>query len=145
MRKHNGLFCGEHSGHYFYKATSFAESALLTLLLIAQLISLRKQKLSQIVKELDKYPSIPETNFEVDDKEGVMKGVEKVYKDVAKSTDWLDGLSIWFKDYWVNIRPSNTQPLLRLNIEADNQKILKEREIEFTKTIEKLGGKLSRD
>lgn len=145
MRKHNGLFCGEHSGHYFYKATSFAESALLTLLLITQLLTLRKQKLSQIVEELDKYPSIPETNFEVADKKGVMKKIEEKYKDAAGSIDWLDGLSIWFKDYWANVRPSNTQPLLRLNLEADDKETLKEKKTEFITTIEKLGGKLSKD
>ena len=68
-----------------------------------------------------------------------MKKIESEYKSKAKSIDWLDGITIWFKDSWVNIRPSNTQPLLRLNIEADNPKILKSRKDEFIYRITKFG------
>lgn len=143
MRKYQAFFCGEHSGHYFYKSTANAESALLTLLYVAELMSARNQKLSQIVAEFDKYPSIPETNFEVTDKDKVMMQLEAAYKDKAESTDWLDGVTIWFQDGWVNVRPSNTQPLLRLNIEADDDAILKRLKQEFMQNIESLGGKLS--
>lgn len=143
MRKYDAFFCGEHSGHYFYKTTANAESALLTLLYVAQLMSVRKQPLSELVAEFDKYPSIPETNFEVQDKEKVMKALEDAYKSTAESTDWLDGVTIWLKNGWVNVRPSNTQPLLRLNIEADNEKILEKMKQEFVEKIKELGGKPS--
>jgi phosphomannomutase len=145
MHKYKALFCGEHSGHYFFRSTANAESALLTLLYIAQLMTVRQQPLSKLVEEYDKFPSIPETNFEVQDKDGVMKALEKAYKTKAESTDWLDGVSIWFKDGWVNVRPSNTQPLLRLNIEADNQEILDRMEQEFVAKIRELGGKPSQE
>ena len=143
MRKYNALFAGEHSAHYFYRKHYYAESAFITMLIILELISDRNLSLSKIAAEFDKYRSIPETNFEVEDKMKVMKAVEKAYQGRAEKIDWLDGVSIWFKNYWVNIRPSNTQPLLRLNIEADNEKILEEKKQEFISLITNLGGKLS--
>ncbi|MBL7150341.1 phosphomannomutase/phosphoglucomutase [Candidatus Microgenomates bacterium] len=143
MRKYNALFAGEHSAHYFYRKHYYAESAFITMLIILELISDRNLSLSKIAAEFDKYPSIPETNFEVGDKMKAMKAVEKTYQGRAEKIDWLDGVSIWFKNYWVNIRPSNTQPLLRLNIEADNQKILEEKKQEFISLITNLGGKFS--
>ena len=83
--------------------------------------------------------------YEVKDKAGVMKAIEKTYQAKAEKIDWLDGISVWFKDFWVNIRPSNTQPLLRLNIEADNKTILKAKKKEFVNLIESFGGKLSKE
>jgi phosphomannomutase len=70
-----------------------------------------------------------------------MQSIEKHYQDKADSIDWLDGISVWFKTWWANVRPSNTEPLLRLNIEADDQKTLKEKTQEFVAAIEALGGK----
>lgn len=141
MRKHNALFCGEHSGHYFFRDFYYADSAIIAALLVIELMSIKNIKLSELHEKYDKYPSSGEINFVVEDKEKVMKDLEKEYKDKAKSTDWLDGVSVWFNEYWFNVRPSNTEPLLRLNVEADNQDILKETTNELVATIEKLGGK----
>lgn len=141
MRKHNGLFCGEHSGHYFFRDNFYADSAIIAALLVLELMSVKNKKLSEIVSEYDKYPSSGEINFEVGNKKSVMKKIENYYKNKAKSTDWLDGISVWFKDFWINVRPSNTEPLLRLNIEADNEKILNKKKSEFINLIISLGGK----
>jgi phosphomannomutase len=70
-----------------------------------------------------------------------MKKIEAEYKEKAESTDWLDGVSVWFKDWWFNVRPSNTEPLLRLNIEADNTRLLEDKTKELVNKIESLGGK----
>ena len=75
------------------------------------------------------------------DKEKIMTKIEEEFKTLAVSTDRLDGISVWFKDYWFNIRPSNTEPLLRLNIEADNSKLLEDKIKEIVGKIELLGGK----
>lgn len=145
MRKYNGYFCGEHSGHYFFKENYYADSGIIAFLTCLELISEKDKTLSEITSEYDKYPIIPETNFEVKDKQKVMNGLEKYYKGKAKNIDWLDGISIWFDDGWVNVRPSNTQPLLRLNIEADDQRILERFKKEFVEKLESLGGKLAKE
>lgn len=141
MRKSDACFAGEHSGHYFFRDNFYADSAFVAMLLALELISQKNQPLSQIRQYYEKYPTIPETNFEVEDKMGVMRRFEKDYKNKAESIDWLDGISIWFKDGWVSVRPSNTQPLLRLNIEADNKEILLKMKKEFSRKIESLGGR----
>lgn len=145
MVKTKAIFAGEHSCHYFYKDTFNSEASLLTLSLVLELVSEKNKSFSQVISSYDKYVNSGENNFEVEDKMAVMKAIEKAYKDKAESIDWLDGVTIWFKDNWVNIRPSNTQPLLRLNIEADNEKILKEKENEFIKLIKSLGGKKAKE
>lgn len=141
MRKHNGLFCGEHSGHYFFRENFFADSAIIAAFLVLELMSEKDKKLSELVAEYDKYPSSGEINFEVEDKQAAMKKIEGAYKNKAQSTDWLDGITVWFPEWWFNVRPSNTEPLLRLNIEADNRTILNEHTRNLVKTIRELGGK----
>jgi len=141
MRKYNGLFCGEHSGHYYFRQNFYADSAIIAALLVLELMSVKNKKLSELVDEYSKYQSSGEINFEVTDKESVMKKIEAEYKKEAKSTDWLDGVSVWFKDWWFNVRPSNTEPLLRLNIEADNTRLLEDKTKELVNKIESLGGK----
>jgi len=141
MREQNAEFCGEHSGHYFFKDNFFADSAIIAALLVAELMSLKNKKLSELYDEYDKYKSSQEINFIVDDKEKVMKAIEAEFKDSADSVDWLDGVSVWFKEYWFNVRASNTEPLLRLNVEADNSQLLEEKIKELVSKIESLGGK----
>lgn len=141
MRKYDGLFCGEHSGHYFFKKNYYADSAIIAALLVVELMSVKGKKLSELYDEYDKYKDSGEINFEVQDKEAVMKSIESLYKTKAISVDWLDGVSVWFKDWWFNVRPSNTESLLRLNIEADDQIILENKTKELINEIVKLGGK----
>ena len=142
MRKYNGLFCGEHSGHYFFRDNFYADSAIIAALLVLELMSVKNMKLSEMVDEYNKYAALEsEINFTVEDKEGVMKKIEAKYKDFAQSIDWLDGVSVWFADWWFNVRPSNTEPLLRLNIEANDGRLLEEKVKELVTTIEELGGK----
>ena len=131
MRKYDALFAGEHSGHYFFKENYYADSALITSLIALQIISQENQLLSQITQRFDKYPSSGEINFQIPNKTKVIDEIEKIYKEKAKSTDRIDGITVWFGDWWFNVRPSNTEPLLRLNVEAKNQELLnlKKREI----------------
>lgn len=139
MREHDAIFAGEHSGHYFFRKNFSADSGLIAALVVLELMSKAGKKLSELVHEFDIYPSSGEINFSVEDKEGMMKGLEAHFS-TAKSSDWLDGVSIWFQDWWANIRPSNTQPVLRLNVEADNQAILDQRTQEIIQYIESHGG-----
>lgn len=139
MREHDAIFAGEHSGHYFFKKNFSADSGLIAALVVLELMSEKGKKLSELVHEFDVYPGSGEINFNVEDKEAMMKGLEQHFSG-AKSSDWLDGVSIWFEDWWANIRPSNTQPVLRLNVEADNADILQQRTQEIIQYIEAHGG-----
>ncbi|PIY79827.1 MAG: phosphomannomutase/phosphoglucomutase [Candidatus Pacebacteria bacterium CG_4_10_14_0_8_um_filter_43_12] len=139
MREHNGLFAGEHSGHYFFRDNFSADSGLIAALVVLELMSKKGKKLSELVHEFDVYPSLEETNFNVEDKEAMMKALTEHFS-AAKAVDWLDGVSIWFEDWWANIRPSNTQPVLRLNLEANNAELLKTKSEEIIAYIESHGG-----
>lgn len=141
MRKENVLFGGEHSGHYYFRDNSFADSAIIAALLVIELMSIQNKKLSELYDKYDKYPSSGEINFKVEDKDGVMNKIQDEYESRANSTDRLDGISVWFDDWWFNVRPSNTEPLLRLNIEADDNSILKKKTRELILKIESMGGK----
>jgi phosphomannomutase len=141
MRKNNGLFCGEHSGHYYFRKNFYADSAIISALLVVELMGEKNLKLSELIDQYDIYPDSGEINFVVEDKMTVMKSIESHYKESANSTDWLDGITVWFNTWWANVRPSNTEPLLRLNIEADNQSLLNQKTAEFVKTIESFGAK----
>ena len=131
MIKNNAIFTGEHSGHFFFRDNYFSDSGLIMALTVLELISQDGRKLAQIVDDFAIYSQSGEINFVVQNKAKMMKIMEEKYHRTAESIDWLDGVSIWFKDWWLNLRPSNTESLLRLNIEADNQEILavKTREI----------------
>lgn len=141
MRKYEALFAGEHSGHYYFKDNYYADSAFITILIALQIISQENKKVSEIIQRFDKYPSSGEINFEIVDKAKVIDEIEKIYREKAKSTDRLDGLTVWFDDWWFNVRPSNTEPLLRLNIEAKNQGILELRKKEIVDFLQS-GGSL---
>jgi phosphomannomutase len=119
MRQHNGAFAGEHSGHYYFKDNFMADSGLIAAIVALSVLSDSGKKLSALADQYRKYVSIPETNFEVSDKEKVMKNIAESFE--GAEIDWLDGLTLIFKDGWVNVRPSNTEPLLRLNAEADTK------------------------
>jgi phosphomannomutase len=140
MQELSAVFCGEHSGHFFFGKNYGAESSLIAGLIMLELLSVSSKTLSQIVAEYDKYPSSGEINFKVSDVNSVQEALKDLYKDQAQTIDEVDGISVWFKDYWFNIRGSKTEPLLRLNLEADNQTLLQSKVSEVIKKIEDLGG-----
>ena len=139
MRKYDALFAGEHSGHYYFRDNWYADSALITTLIALEIICFSDKTLSKLVERFDKYEASGEINFKVDDKQKAMDEIEKSYKDKAESIDKLDGVSIWFKDWWFNLRPSNTEPLLRLNIEAKTEDLLKSSQKELIDLIQRYG------
>lgn len=123
MRKYNAPFGGELSGHYYYRDNYFADSALITFVHVLNIISRHPKPISWIIKPLQKYFSSGEINFEVHNKEAKMNEVARKFS--SGKIDYLDGVTVEFKDWWLNLRPSNTEPLLRLNIEAGSSKQLR--------------------
>lgn len=121
MKKNNAIFGGEHSGHYYFKDNYYADSGLIAALLVLEIISKINKPFSEILKKYQKYFSIEETNSEVKNKEAKMKELKNIFKD-AKIEE-MDGVTFIYPDYWFNVRPSNTEPLLRLNLEADTEEL----------------------
>ena len=129
MKEVSGILGVEISGHYYFKDNFYADSGIISFLVMLDILSNEKKSLSVLVSELSKYVSIPEMNFST--KGGSTSGgkvidPEEFIKKIAQNfegydIDWLDGLTVRTPDFWLNLRPSNTEPLLRLNIEAKNE------------------------
>lgn len=120
MRKYNAVFAGEHSGHYYFKDNFMADSGLIAAVIGLYILSLSDKTLSELAAPYRKaYVQIPETNFTVADKDAVLQKLTDAFQDAE--TDTLDGLTAQYENAWFNVRPSNTEPLLRLNAEAKTQ------------------------
>jgi phosphomannomutase len=124
MRAEDAVFGGEHSGHFYFRDNWYADSGMIALLTVLELLSEADRPLSELLRPLDPYVRSGEINSEVVDPIVTMQAVEAVYEGMASTIDHLDGVTIQFSDWWFNLRPSNTQPLLRLNVEADDQETL---------------------
>ncbi len=122
MRDTHAVFGGEVSGHFYYADNFCADSAAITMVHILNVISDRSAKVSELIAPLRRYASSGEINFHVEDKEGKMDELLRRYAD--GQADRLDGITIGYKDWWFNCRPSNTEPLLRLNVEAKTPEML---------------------
>ena len=133
MRETGAYFAGEVSGHYFF-APWFAESAMLAFNYVLKLIQEKKQPFSAIVQPLLRYAKTPEINFDVTDKDAVLKKLREKYSDADKVYDF-DGIRIEYPDWWFNVRPSNTEPKLRLNMEANTPELLQEKQQEIEAII----------
>lgn len=131
--KNNGIMGGELSGHYCFKDFYYMDSGMASFLVLLQIISKDGRKISEIVKELSPYVKSPELNFKIDDKEAVLEKVKQKYADGKQ--DYLDGVTVEYKDWWFNVRPSNTEPVMRLTIEADTKEILAEKQKQLTALI----------
>lgn len=126
MRKEHALFGGEKSGHYYFREFFFADSALLTFLYVIHYLSQRNATLSECMTPYMKYASSGEINVTVVDKDKALDAVAAHYRD-AKETEYIDGISVSYEDFWFNVRPSNTEPLLRISMEAKEKSVLEAR------------------
>lgn len=125
LRDSHAIFGGELSGHFYYRDNFYADSGMISLVHMLNILSQSETPISELVAPLRRYATTGEVNFEVEDKEAAMKGLAR--KHSQGQYDDLDGVTIQFKDWWFNIRPSNTEPLLRLCIEARNAELLDEK------------------
>ncbi len=133
MKKHNAIFGGEHSGHFYFRDNWFADSGLIAFLVCLELISKENRPLHEMVAEIDPYVRSGEINTRVDSIPDKLEAVAEAFSDGA--ADREDGLTVVFDDFWFNLRPSNTEPLLRLNIEADTPEILEQAKERLLKII----------
>ncbi len=133
MKEYNAVFGGEHSGHFYFRNNWFADSGLIALLVCLELVSEENQPLSALIKSIDPYFRSGEINSRVENIPRMLEEIEKHYSQ--GKVDHLDGLTIDFGDWWFNIRPSNTEPLLRLNIEAQSRETLERTKEELLSLI----------
>ena len=127
LRESQGIFGGELSGHFYYRDNYYADSGAITLVNVLWLLGQSKKTMSELIAPFRRYPQSGEINFEVEDKQAVIARLNQQYADVADIDD-LDGVTVDAfakRGWWFNVRPSNTEPLLRLNAEATGHATLK--------------------
>lgn len=127
MREANGIFGGEHSGHFYFRENWFADSGLIALLIMLELVSVEDKPLSEIIKPLDHWVRSGEINSTVKDTKTKIQALKDHFGSTATSIDDLDGLTFDYGEWWFNVRPSNTEPLLRLNLEARDTTLLEQK------------------
>ncbi len=125
MRELGAVFAGELSGHYYFQENYVAESQGLAFLKLANLICKRKCRVSELVAPLRKYFQSGEINSKVADVPGILKKIREKYSDGHMFE--LDGISVEYSNWWFNVRASNTEPLLRLIVEAKDRETMEEK------------------
>jgi len=125
LKDTKGVFGGELSGHFYYRDNFYADSGMITLVHVLNILTAHDQPLSELVRPLLRFAASGENNFEVEDKQAMMEELTEKYSDAE--IDHLDGVTIQYPQWWFNCRPSNTEPLLRLNVEAVNPDMLHEK------------------
>jgi phosphomannomutase len=134
MRKEDAAFAGEVSGHYYFRDFSQADSGVVPFLLMLELISKRGRRLSEILASLrSRYFITGELNTPVPDVALKLQELKERYADGRVSH--LDGISVDFDDWHFNVRPSNTEPLLRLNLEATSEELMEQKRDEVLEVI----------
>ncbi|MBA2859563.1 phosphomannomutase/phosphoglucomutase [Methanococcus maripaludis] len=134
MHEIDAEFAGEFSNHFYFKSTGYFESPLLALNYILKALEREGKPLSEISKNYKKYFHSGEINFKVADQKKSIESIEKKYGNICK-IEKLDGISLYCSDFWFNVRSSNTEPLLRLNLEADDEKTMNEKLTEIKEII----------
>jgi phosphomannomutase len=121
MREENAIFGGEHSGHFYFRDNWYADSGLIAFLIVLELISMSGQTVSQLLEPIDTRVRSGEINSTVADTAAKLAELEAHHRAEGAAIDHLDGVTIGFPTWWANVRPSNTEPLLRLNVEGDTR------------------------
>lgn len=148
LREIDGVWGGELAGHYYFRDFFYSDSGLLASMLVLRIVSGLKKEgitLSQFIDSISHYENSGEINFRIDDKKGAMDAVKEHFTSQEKPEAEMDfdGYRVEFKDWWFNIRPSNTEPYLRFICEATSQNLLDEKVTETKKLLmEKFNAKI---
>lgn len=122
MAETGAIFGGEHSAHYYFRDNFRADSGMIAALLVLEALSESGRPLSQMLQPYDRYFQSGEINSEVTDQQGTLKKLAERFADGKQ--DRSDGITVEYADWWFNCRPSNTEPLLRLNLEARTEELM---------------------
>jgi phosphomannomutase len=127
MRAEDAVYGGEMSAHHYFRDFAFCDSGMIPWLLVAELVCQRGQPLSALVAErMALFPCSGEINRQIEDPARVLAAAEAHYRDLAEASDHTDGLSMEFADWRFNLRMSNTEPVVRLNVESRGDRALME-------------------
>ncbi len=129
MREKDCIGGGELSGHFYFAENFFTDCGVLAAIMVMNQLSKEGRSLKVAADELRRYFPTGEINFKVEDKAALMKAVETKYSDAT--IDHLDGVTVTYPDWWVNVRPSNTEPYLRMCLEADTEELMEARKAEL--------------
>lgn len=138
MRERGGVMGGEISGHFSFKDNYYADSGFIAFLIVLQVMSEQGFKLSEFIKKYKNWHRGNEINLEVDDIPSKLDLIGEHYKD--NIFDKIDGITVEFKDWWFNVRPSNTEPLLRITVETKDEANIKEKQEEIMEVLGVLKG-----
>jgi phosphomannomutase len=127
------VFGGELSGHFYFRDNFFADSGAIAFARLLSVLSEQPGPLSALIDPLKRYTQSGEINFQVEDKDGKIRELAEQYKKAQ--VDYLDGITIDFGDWWFNVRKSNTEPMLRLNLEAKTPEMMQEKLKEVQKIL----------
>jgi len=133
LKENNGIVGGELSAHYCFRDNAYADSGFIAWLILLELLSKDGRPLSAIVMPFYKYVKNPELNITVDDPEEKLVKVKEAFYDGKQ--DLSDGVTVEYDNWWFNVRPSNTEPLLRITVEAETEEMLEEKTEQILKVI----------
>ena len=139
MAETGAVFGGEHSGHYYYRDNYRADSGIITALIVLEMRCRSGQPMSAMLEPFRRYWASGEINTHVDSPAATVEAVAEVVASQGATVDRLDGLTVDHGDWWFNLRPSNTEPLLRLNVEAPDEAQGAARVAEVIALIESVG------
>ena len=127
MRRVHGIYGAENSAHHFFRDFSYCDSGMIPWLIVAQVMSEKGKHLGELVSEMEKeYPCSGEINLTIKDGATVIEKVKEKYEKTAARIDLTDGIGVEFNNWRFNLRPSNTEPLIRFNMETKGDRALLE-------------------
>lgn len=135
LAESRAIFGGELSGHFYFRDFYYCDSGMLAFIAVVNALTRTGKSLSELIEPLNIYASSGERNFENADPQGTFERLAAKYKDAE--IDYLDGITVQYKDWWFNARPSNTEPLLRMNLEAVHDRLLLDKLAELTPLLGK--------
>lgn len=137
MRKEDAIYGGEMSAHHYFRDFSYCDSGMIPWLLVTELLCVKSQNLGQLVSDrVALYPTSGEINISLEQPKKAMERILENYKFGAKSIDFTDGISIEYEDWRFNLRGSNTEPVIRLNVESKcNSILMNEKKNEILKLL----------
>jgi phosphomannomutase len=140
MRREDALYGGEMSAHHYFRDFFYCDSGMIAWLLVAQLVSVRGQPLSELVNDrMEKFPASGEINREVADTQKAIDAIRDKYARKALNVDTTDGISIEYGQWRFNLRASNTEPVIRLNVESrGDRKLMQEKTNEILALLDGL-------